>query len=156
MRELVGSDIFHLAMESPSQPMHTLKVLLIDGNGGGATTPDRITEWAQKVIPAIPPLRWVLTSRSHWALGAPAWREQPSIDVEQHVHHIAVDAPGGREELGRAVASIQMGMLDRHKPLWELWLLTGLASGRVAHVWKIHHSVADGGACVHILEQAYQ
>jgi WS/DGAT/MGAT family acyltransferase len=47
-------------------------------------------------------------------------------------------------------------MLDRSKPLWELWLLTGLASGRVAHVWKIHHSVADGSACARILELAYQ
>lgn len=156
MRELVGADIFHLAMESPVQPMHTLKVLVIDATGGtGPTTPDRLRQWAETVIPRIPPLRWQLTSRSHWAVGAPAWFEVDDLDVSAHLRFRTVEEPGGREELGQAVNEIQSGMLDRNAPLWELWLLEGLRSGRVAHVWKIHHSVADGGGCARILELAY-
>lgn len=156
MRELIGPDIFHLAMESPVQPMHTLKVLLIDGTNGGPTTPESMHEWAHRALPSILPLTWQLTSRSHWMFGAPAWREVPGDDMDAHLHHLALDEPGDREALGRAVGEIQMGMLDRRKPLWELWLLTGLQSGRVAHVWKIHHSVADGSGCARILDQAYQ
>lgn len=157
MRELVGSDIFHLAMESGVQPMHTLKVLLIDANGAtGPTTPGTLRTWAEAVVPHIPPLKWQLTARSHWALGAPAWHASDSLDLSRHLRHRRVDPPGGREELGRAVAEIQAGMLDRSRPLWELWLLEGLGSGRVAHVWKIHHSVADGGGCARMLELAYQ
>ena len=34
--------------------------------------------------------------------------------------------------------------LDRTKPLWELWLVEGLADGRFALISKTHHSLVDG------------
>jgi WS/DGAT/MGAT family acyltransferase len=43
-----------------------------------------------------------------------------------------------------------MRLLDRTRPLWELWLVAGLANGRVGLVLKLHHSLADGLAAVQI------
>lgn len=42
-------------------------------------------------------------------------------------------------------------MLDRTRPLWELWFLTGLNDGRVGVLLKLHHAVADGTAAVAIM-----
>ena len=42
--------------------------------------------------------------------------------------------------------------LDRDRPLWETWLVEGLAGGRWALVFKIHHCMVDGVAGVDLLE----
>ena len=44
------------------------------------------------------------------------------------------------------ISEIATPLLDRARPLWELWLLEGLAGGRLAAVVKVHHAVADGVA----------
>jgi diacylglycerol O-acyltransferase len=59
--------------------------------------------------------------------------------------------PGGQRELDAAVSEIASVPLDRRRPLWELWLVEGLAGGRVAAVGKVHHAVADGVAVAGLL-----
>jgi diacylglycerol O-acyltransferase len=34
--------------------------------------------------------------------------------------------------------------LDRHKPLWEMWMVEGLREDRWALITKVHHSMVDG------------
>src|SRR5439155_9750988 len=42
------------------------------------------------------------------------------------------------------VARIVSRPLDRAKPLWELYLISGLESGHTAMLTKIHHALIDG------------
>ena len=45
--------------------------------------------------------------------------------------------------------------LDRARPLWEMWLLTGLADGGSGLLIRLHHAVADGLAAVAMMEALF-
>ncbi|HVF77650.1 MAG TPA: wax ester/triacylglycerol synthase domain-containing protein, partial [Solirubrobacteraceae bacterium] len=61
-----------------------------------------------------------------------------------HVRELGLAAPGTDEQLAEQVARIVSRPLDRGRPLWELYLISGLRSGDVAMLTKIHHAVIDG------------
>ena len=76
--------------------------------------------------------------------GRPVWAEDPSFRIGYHVRHTALPAPGGDEQLLTLVSRIVSQRLDRTKPLWEMWLVEGLADGRFALITKTHHAMIDG------------
>jgi len=85
--------------------------------------------------------------------GRPVWIDESQFDLEYHVRHTALPAPGGDEELRRLAGRLFSQALDRDKPLWELWLVDGLGpagtdgkkSGeRFAVISKTHHCMLDG------------
>jgi diacylglycerol O-acyltransferase len=82
--------------------------------------------------------------------GLPLWVDDPGFDLANHVHAVQVPAPGGQRELLGLCDELCLRLLDRARPLWELWLVTGLAEGRVGLVLKLHHSLADGLAAVQL------
>jgi len=88
-------------------------------------------------------------------LGRPLWVDDDRFDIHQHVYQTAVDPPGGDTELLDAAVRICGGLLDRARPLWELWFLTGLTGGRVGVLLKLHHSVADGIAAVAVMASLF-
>ncbi|GBE64352.1 putative diacyglycerol O-acyltransferase tgs1 [Mycobacterium sp. MFM001] len=84
-------------------------------------------------------------------LGAPEWVDDPDFDLAHHVRRIAVPRPGDNQELFRLVADVMSRRLDRSRPLWEIWVIEGLAEDRWAMLMKIHHAIADGIATAHML-----
>ena len=54
------------------------------------------------------------------------------FDIEHHVRRVAVPSPGGERELAEVCADIAGQPLDRRRPLWEMWLIEGLADGSLA------------------------
>jgi WS/DGAT/MGAT family acyltransferase len=77
-------------------------------------------------------------------LGRPVWVDDPHFNIEYHVRHTALPSPGGERELRRLVGRIMSQQLDRSKPLWEIWMVDGLESGRWAMASKSHHCMVDG------------
>jgi diacylglycerol O-acyltransferase len=82
--------------------------------------------------------------------GLPLWVDDPGFELANHVRTVQVSAPGGQQELLGLCDRLCLRLLDRARPLWELWLVTGLAEGRVGLVLKLHHSLADGLAAVQL------
>jgi WS/DGAT/MGAT family acyltransferase len=82
--------------------------------------------------------------------GRPFWADDPEFNLSYHVRDTALPAPGNDEQLELVVARIFSQRLDRHKPLWEMWVIDGLAGGRFAMVLKTHHAVIDGIAGVDV------
>jgi diacylglycerol O-acyltransferase / wax synthase len=76
--------------------------------------------------------------------GRPVWIDESQFDLEYHVRHTALPAPGGEEELKRLAGRLFSQALDRDKPLWELWLVEGLDHDRFAVISKTHHCMLDG------------
>jgi diacylglycerol O-acyltransferase / wax synthase len=76
--------------------------------------------------------------------GRPVWVDETQFDLEYHVRHTALPAPGGEAELKKLVGRLFSQALDRDKPLWEMWLVEGLGESRFAIVSKTHHCMLDG------------
>jgi hypothetical protein len=88
-------------------------------------------------LPHLPPLRWRL-KEVPLSLDYPYWVDDPEFDLDFHVRELALPAPGTDEQLCDQVARIVARPLDRARPLWELYLISGLKDGHVAMLTKIH------------------
>ncbi|MGY2873752.1 diacylglycerol O-acyltransferase / wax synthase [Marmoricola sp. URHA0025 HA25] len=86
-----------------------------------------------------------------FALGRPVWVDDPEFDLGRHVHRAAVAAPGGVEELREIAERLLSEPLDHALPLWEDWVLEGLAHDRWALLTKVHHTMVDGIAGTDLL-----
>ncbi len=84
-------------------------------------------------------------------LGRPVWVDDPHFNLDYHLRHTALPAPGDRAALERLMARLMAQPLDRTRPLWETWLVEGLEGGRWALVAKIHHCMVDGVSGVDLL-----
>ena len=77
-------------------------------------------------------------------LGRPVWVDDPHFNLAYHVRHSALPPPGGEEELCNLMGRLMAVELDRHRPLWEVWMIEGLAGTRWALISKVHHCMVDG------------
>ena len=77
-------------------------------------------------------------------LGRPVWVDDPHFNIEYHLRHTALPAPGGETELRKLVGRVMAQQLDRTKPLWEIWVVEGLEDDRWAILAKTHHALVDG------------
>ena len=77
-------------------------------------------------------------------LGRPVWVDDPHFNLAYHVRHTALPPPGGEDELNNLMGRLMAVELDRHRPLWEVWMVEGLADGRWALISKVHHCMVDG------------
>ena len=77
-------------------------------------------------------------------LGRPVLVDDPDFDIRYHLRRTALPAPGGDEQLSQLMARVMAQRLDRDYPLWEYWLVEGLAEDRWALIFKVHHCMVDG------------
>lgn len=90
-----------------------------------------------------PRQRQRLTFAPLWA-GTPYWVDYPEFRIEEHVHRVSAPAPGGEAELSDLIGELMAPPLDRNRPLWQIWFVDGLADGRFAILYRVHHAMADG------------
>lgn len=145
MIRLDGPDLFQLHQECADQPTHTLKIAVLERPVDDAD----VDAWAAERLTGLGPMRWVLAG-PRWA--RPVLVDGGPPDLARHVTHATLSEPGGEAELRAALAALCSGPLDRAEPLWHLTHLTGLADGRSALVFQVHHLLADGAASVALWE----
>jgi WS/DGAT/MGAT family acyltransferase len=140
-RELLSpEDARILALESGTVRGHTCKVLVIEGRRSAEQVRTRLEER----LGAVPQL----TRRLDPAPGPPAWSDDPDFLLERHItDRGALDDAG----LRRLVSTAMETPLDRDHPLWAIDVVSPLAGGRTALVWRIHHALADGVTAVRML-----
>ena len=144
MRHLSAMDAAFVHLESPEAPMHTTGITILDPStapaGFGFET---LRELLAARLHLLPPFRQRLVAMP-LGLAHPAFADDPAFELDNHLHHVALPAPGGMRELARLVGDVTSRPLDRDRPLWEMWVIEGLAGGRVAQLTKTHHCVIDG------------
>ena len=144
MDRLSGLDASFLYLETPEQLMHVCGLILLDpttvpGGYSFNQLQDQLGERAEEIPTFARKLR-----RVPFGLDFPVWQRDEHFDVQRHVHRMAVPAPGGERELAEIVGHLAGLLLDRSRPLWEMWVIEGLASGQIAVVTKMHHATVDG------------
>jgi diacylglycerol O-acyltransferase / wax synthase len=75
-------------------------------------------------------------------LGRRLWVDAPRVDLDRHVR--IADLPDGAAGLLPAVERIRRHPLDMSRPLWEIWLFTGLGDERLGLFVRVHHAITDG------------
>jgi WS/DGAT/MGAT family acyltransferase len=137
-------DAMFLYLETPSSHMHVTGVFVLDPSDvEGGLSFDKVHSMVEERLPFAPPFRRRLVEVP-LHLTHPVWIEDPSFDIDYHVRRACLPSPGGTAELEAFVGQVVGLPLDRTKPLWELYLVEGLAGGRLALVTKIHHAAIDG------------
>jgi len=94
-------------------------------------------------LPLVPIYRRKLRTVP-FRLGRPVWVDDPDFDLRYHVRRTALPAPGGDVQLADLMARVMSQRLDRDRPLWEYWVIEGLAGDRWALISKVHHCMVDG------------
>lgn len=150
MERLTGIDANFLYMETPAAHMHTIKVAVLETPPGAGSSLDDVKHAMRDRLHLLPQFRRRAVPVP-FGLHHPVWIEDPAFDIERHVHAVDLPSPGGWRQIEDAVAVIASRPLERSRPLWELWLLRGLADGSTALVAKIHHALADGVAAAELL-----
>jgi len=141
---LSGIDAAYLAAELPGNCLHLMAILRLDP----ATLPggyrfEDLRSFMEAHLPEIPPLRRRLVEVP-LGIDRPRWVEVDDLDLDLHVRRAAVPSPGGARELAAMASEISERPLDRRRPLWEITVVEGLASGEIALVAKLHHAMMDG------------
>jgi WS/DGAT/MGAT family acyltransferase len=154
MQRLSGQDASFLYTETPTVLMHTLKIQIIE-SAFDETDYDTLRERLEATLDVMPMLRQRVMFVP-FNLHHPVIVDDPDFDLDSHIYRAALPTPGGEEELNQMISQIMCHRLDRQRPLWELWMLTGLANGQVAIVHKIHHCLADGAATVRYLSHVFE
>jgi len=138
--------------ESRNTPMHVGGLQLFDlPEGAGA-------EWARETYEKslqsedAAPLYLKRPTRSLTTAGAWFWTEDDLFDLEYHVRHSALPAPGRIRELLELCGRLHGTRLALERPLWEMHFIEGLADGRVAVYTKLHHALVDGVAAMRLLQ----
>jgi WS/DGAT/MGAT family acyltransferase len=89
-------------------------------------------------------------------LVAPRWSPDPHFDLDYHLRRIRLPGEGSEQELFAHIAADMAHPIDRHRPPWEVTLVTGLADGSAALGFKVHHCLSDGLGLVQLLELAHE
>jgi diacylglycerol O-acyltransferase / wax synthase len=143
---LSSTDVSFLTNESSSSHMHVGAIMIFEG-----PTPsyEDLLDHIQSRHRLVPRFRQKLAYPPAQT-GRPFWVDDPNLNLEYHVRHSALPAPGSEDQLRRMAARVFSQQLDRSKPLWELWLVQGLTRNRFALLTKTHHAVVDGVSGVDI------
>jgi diacylglycerol O-acyltransferase len=139
-----AADAAWLHMDSPTNPMVVNGLVRLGGTPSLAAVREVVVG---KMVEQYPRFR----QRVADPLGrTPAFEDEPQFDVDNHLHRIALPAPGDEAALRETVADLIGPPLDPAKPLWHAYLLEA-PDGTSALLWRIHHSIADGIALAQVM-----
>ncbi|OBG19881.1 diacylglycerol O-acyltransferase [Mycolicibacterium celeriflavum] len=151
MEQLTTLDAGFLQAED-SDPHVSLAIGAIAVLAGPMPDFDSLASGLAERLLAVPRFRQTL--RTHpFDLGAPEWMDDADVEISRHIRRSALPRPGDDAALFRWAAEVMERRLDRDRPLWECWVVDGLAYNRWAMLMKIHHCMGDGVAATHLLTQ---
>lgn len=146
-------DAMFLLGETREQPMHVGGLMLFElpeGAGRDHVFPEGSRDYVSRLyrdMVAAQPINPLFARRVRnraLDLGYWSWERDDEIDLEYHVRMAALPRPGRYRELFELTSRLHGTLLDRHRPLWEMYLIEGVESRRFALYSKIHHSMMDG------------
>jgi WS/DGAT/MGAT family acyltransferase len=150
---LSGLDACFLGFETANAYMHVAVTALFEP--GPLSTPgrgvdiDKVRAHVAGRLAALPRFRQRLLHVP--VVRDPIWVDDERFDLAYHVRHASLPHPGSATQLQERAAELLERPLNRQRPLWEIWVIEGLADGGFALVVKVHHCIVDGIAGIGML-----
>jgi len=155
MDQLSSMDASFLHLETPETPMHIGSLMLFE-------LPEDYKGDYYEDVKALLGKRLHLSAllnrklaQMPFELAEPVWIEDDDIELDYHVRTVTLRRPGTMAQLEQLVARLHASLLDRSRPLWEMYVIDGLENGLVAFYTKAHHSGVDGKAGVELAKVLY-
>lgn len=150
---MTPTDAVFLLGESREHPMHVGGLQLYEPPPGAG--PEFVREFTEAMLANN---EFQPTFRKHPAaimggITPMAWSYDDEVDVDYHVRRSALASPGRVRELLELTSRLHTGLLDRHRPLWELYVVEGLSDGRFAIYSKMHHALIDGVSALKLMQR---
>ena len=150
MKQLTGLDASFLNMETDTTFGHVNGLGIYQRPSPSYDPYHEVYRRFEAMIGRAEPLRRRL-AEVPLGLDHPYWIDDPDFDLDFHVRHMGIAPPGAADQLAEQVARIIGRQMDRTRPLWEVYVIEGLADGRWALLTKFHHATVDGAAGVIML-----
>lgn len=131
--------------------MHLGGLITLDGD---PPDQDVMTNFLSSRLDNIPRYRQIV-KQVPFELGRPIWVADPHFDINFHVRRTRLPGPGDAAQLRALFEQVMSQRLDRTRPLWELWLVEGLAEGGWAIISKTHHAMVDGVSGTELLGELF-
>lgn len=155
LHQLADADASFLYFETPETPMHVGGLYLYDlPPAYSGDFYEDFKKWIGERMHLFPIFTRKLVQLP-LDVDAPAWIEAEEVDLSYHIRRHTVPKPGRFDQLEELVGRLHSNFLDRSRPLWEIYIIDGLADGRVAEFTKFHHAGFDGSAAMALVQKLY-
>jgi diacylglycerol O-acyltransferase len=163
LKQLTPNDAFMLYAEGPGSPNHIGSLGIFDPSTapGGALSFERLVEYYASRLHLGKAFRRRMV-RVPLDLDDPWWVEDGSFDIEYHLRHTALPAPGDWTQLCKLLARLHSRPLDLSRPPWETYLIEGLNAipgvpeGSVGILVRVHHTAIDGVGGIELMSALFQ
>lgn len=140
MTRISPTDLSFLLLERANRPNHMAAFTIFQKPEGQESSfgPRLFDAYrhSQAAKPFNHKLKWLGRDVAAWETVEP--------DMQYHIRHIAIPAPGSMQQFHETVSFLNTSLLDRGHPLWECYIIDGIENGRIAVMIKVHHSLIDG------------
>ena len=154
-QQLSGIDASFLYLETPETPMHVAGLTYFElPPGFEGSFYQHFRRFFESRLHTIPIFSKRLAP-SLYDLDHPGWVDEDEIDLDYHLRETTLPAPGSEAQLEEVISRLHANTLDRSRPLWQFYIITGLANGQGVLYSKVHHAAVDGGAGMAINKALY-
>lgn len=151
MKKLSFMDSSWFQLESPETPMHVggLQIYTYP-----ADAPENYLKDEIKKMTEVNRVRFPFNVKLKMGMGGLSnhWVEDPKLDLDYHISHLALPKPGKVRDLLVLVSQLHAQLMDRTRPMWETYVIEGLEGNRFVLYTKIHHSLIDGVAGMKLMQ----
>ncbi|MCV7107833.1 WS/DGAT/MGAT family O-acyltransferase [Mycolicibacterium chitae] len=145
---LSASDASFYQLENSSTPMYVGSLSILRRPRSGLSYETLLATVEQR-LPQVPRYRQKVREIT-LGLARPVWIDDPDFDITYHIRRSALPSPGNDAQLHDLVARLGSRPLDKTRPLWEMYLVEGLANNRIAIYTKSHQALVNGLSAVEI------
>ncbi|MBI1765212.1 MAG: wax ester/triacylglycerol synthase family O-acyltransferase [Acidobacteria bacterium] len=144
---LTSMDASFLYFEKKEATMHIGSVSVFDGE----IPFDDFVAMMDAKMHLVPRYQQIVVN-DPFNLGHPTWEHDPNFNLRNHIFKVQVDAPGTEAQLIELAGRLFTPLMDRRKPLWDIYWVYGLEGGKTAMVARVHHCMVDGMSGVDLLK----
>ncbi len=144
---LTSTDASFLYFERKEAPLHIGGIHVFDGE----IPFEEFMAMISAKLPLLPRYRQIIVP-APFNVGHPTWQYDTNFNIAKHVFRVQMDAPASLDDLRHLAEHLQTAMLDRSKPLWEIYVISGLKNNTSALITKVHHAMVDGISGVDLMK----